>query len=127
MPIERLPQLWSIQTKNYCFGAAAFRAWADDIESGKYEAMDPAGFEANKWYVYTNYVCVMASNGSGYREFLDKALALNPDMAFFAPHGANCFSAWAKSGRAKKTLRANSSSKTAWKRWAADLASHWKP
>lgn len=85
--IERLPQLWSIQTKNYCFCAAAFRAWADDIESGKYEAMDAAGFEANKWSVYTNYVCVMASNGSGYREFLDKALALNPDMDFLPRMG----------------------------------------
>lgn len=80
--IERLPKLWSIQTENYCLGSAAFRAWAEEIEGEKYNAMEAAEFEKNKWFYYTNYVCVMASNGSCYHPFLHKALALNPDMTF---------------------------------------------
>ena len=31
------------QNKNYCFGASAFRGWADEIESGRYDHMKPEG------------------------------------------------------------------------------------
>jgi hypothetical protein len=86
--IERLPALLTTRTDEYVFGAEAFRAWADDIESGKYD--DPAvlgggglGDVGNpSWWNYTNYVCVLATNGSCFCSFLDKAIELNPDMAF---------------------------------------------
>lgn len=78
--ILRLPALLSAVNENYCFGGAAFRAWADEIEGGRYDGMSATDFEANKWFLYTNYLCVLASNGTGYRHFLDKAFSLNPDM-----------------------------------------------
>lgn len=84
---KRLPALWSLQTANCCFGASAFRAWADEIESERYTVIKPSDFEQNKWVYYTNYVCMLASNGSGYREFLDKALLLNPDLNFLPRMG----------------------------------------
>ena len=77
--ILRLPALLTTRTDEYVFGAQAFRAWADDIESGKYD--DPAVLE-KKWNNYTNYVCVLATNGSCCFSFLDKAKELNPDMTF---------------------------------------------
>jgi len=79
--IERLPALLTTQTENYIFGAKAFRAWADDIENGKYD--DLATLEGDaKWDNYTNYVCVLATNSSCCFGFLEKAMELNPDMAW---------------------------------------------
>lgn len=40
------------------FGAAAFRAWADDIENGRYEN------ESDLWNNYCSYICNLASNAS---------------------------------------------------------------
>jgi hypothetical protein len=70
----------TIKTDLYCFGAEAFRAWANDIENGKYDEMTPDEFDT--WAYYTNYVCVQATNGSCCYGFLDKARELNPDMIF---------------------------------------------
>lgn len=79
--ITRLPALLTKKTDAYVFGAAAFRAWADDIESGKYD--DPAMLEGDAaWWNYTNYVCALATNGSCCFGFLDKARQLNPDFTF---------------------------------------------
>ena len=78
--ILRLPALLSTRTEEYVFGAAAFRAWADDIENGKYD--DPAILSDDLWFSYTNYVCALATNGSCCFSFLEKARELNPDMAF---------------------------------------------
>ncbi|MGI6240256.1 MAG: hypothetical protein ACOYI5_11610, partial [Christensenellales bacterium] len=45
-------------------------------------AMTTAEFDA--WSHHTNYVCVLATNGSCCHAFLEKAQALNPDMRFLA-------------------------------------------
>jgi len=78
--IARLPALLTKETEDYYFGAGAFRAWADDIENGKYD--DPAVFDED-WWNYTNYVCVLATNGSDDHHGFDrKVIELNPDMAW---------------------------------------------
>lgn len=40
------------------FGAAAFHAWADDVENGRYEN------ETDLWNNYCSYICNLASNAS---------------------------------------------------------------
>ncbi|MDR1464576.1 MAG: GyrI-like domain-containing protein [Oscillospiraceae bacterium] len=79
---ERLPAQLTIRTDDYIFGAEAFRAWADDIENGRISAPAPRGGDAAWWSNYSNYVCVLATNGSCCFRFLDKAMELNPDMAW---------------------------------------------
>ena len=78
--IYEIPQHFCVKTDTYCFGAEAFRAWARDIENGKFDGMKAEGFDT--WACYTNYVCVLATNGSCCYGFLDKARELNPDMGF---------------------------------------------
>lgn len=78
--LERLPALMRTQTKEYVFGPAAFYSWAGDIEGGRYGTLDPEEFEREKWYLYTNYICILATNGSCCHEFLDRAERLNPDL-----------------------------------------------
>jgi len=78
--IYNLPKLLTTRTEGYCFGAGAFRAWADEIESGKYDGMKPEDFDA--WAMHTNYVCCMATNSGGGQIFMRKALELNPDLTF---------------------------------------------
>ena len=78
--IREIPRRLSADAKLYCLGADAFRAWANDIESGRFEGMEPAEFDA--WSHHTNYVCVLATNGSCCHGFLNKARELNPDMGF---------------------------------------------
>lgn len=78
--ILNLPALLTTKTDNYCFGADAFRAWANDIENGKYEKMKSEEFDG--WTMYTNYVCNLATNSGGCRSFLNKAKELNPDFTF---------------------------------------------
>jgi len=87
--IQRLPALLRTKTDEYVFGAGAFRAWADDIENGKLggNALDGKNVYcevdgSEKWWNYTNYVCALATNGSCCHSFLQKAMELNPDMAF---------------------------------------------
>jgi len=38
--------------------------------------------EFNPWPMYTNFVCVLATNGSCCHGFLERASQLNPDMKF---------------------------------------------
>ena len=78
--ISAIPQHMSVKTDTYCFGPEAFRAWAKDIENGKFDGMKAEEF--NTWDYYTNYVCVLATNGSCCHEFLKRARELNPDMGF---------------------------------------------
>jgi len=78
--IYNLPRLLTTKTGGYCFGAGAFRAWADTIECGKYEGMKPEEFDA--WAMHTNYVCCMATNSGGGQIFMRRALELNPDLTF---------------------------------------------
>ncbi|MDR0884572.1 MAG: hypothetical protein LBN05_08215 [Oscillospiraceae bacterium] len=82
LAITRLPALFAEKSEQYCFGAAAFRAWADEIENGKYDRMTAEEFSGHQWDLYTNFLCVLASNGSEYSWFLQNAQKLNPDMAF---------------------------------------------
>ena len=51
-----------------------------DIENGKFDGMKPEEFDT--WYMYTVYVCNLATNGSCCHAFLKKALQLNPDLEF---------------------------------------------
>jgi len=74
-----MPRLLRTRTEGYCFGADAFRAWADKIESGGFDDMRPEDFD--QWEMYNVYVCNVATNGS-CRAFLERALELNPDMSF---------------------------------------------
>jgi hypothetical protein len=78
--ICKIPRLLSVKTEAYCFGPEAFRAWARDIENGKFDGMANEEFRA--WEHYTNYVCVLATNGSCCHEFLKRARELNPDFSF---------------------------------------------
>lgn len=78
--IANLPKLLTTKTENYCFGAPAFLAWANEIESGKYDNMKPEEFD--RWFMYSNYVCNLATNGSCCHEFLNRAEKLNPDFTF---------------------------------------------
>lgn len=75
-----IPQHLSVKTNTYCFGAEAFRAWARDIENGKFDGMTIEEFDS--WAYYTNYVCVLSTNGCGCHEFLKRARELNPDMGY---------------------------------------------
>jgi hypothetical protein len=76
--LANLPKLLTTKTDKYCFGAAAFRAWADDIENGKFDGMTPEQFQS--WHMYITYVCNLATNSGGCQGFLRKAQELNPDL-----------------------------------------------
>ena len=78
--IKAIPGIQSIKTDSYCFGAEAFRAWARDIGNGKFDNMTTEEFDP--WGYHTNYVCVLATNGSCCHEYLKRAQNLNPDMTF---------------------------------------------
>lgn len=78
--IANLPKLLTIKTEEYCFGAEAFRAWAADIENGKFDGVKPEDFD--RWGMHEVYVCALATNSGGSQRFLRKALELNPDLAF---------------------------------------------
>ncbi len=70
----------NVKTDTYCFGPEAFRAWASDIENGKFDKMTAEEFDT--WAYYTNYVCVLATNGSCCHEFLKRTWELNQDMGY---------------------------------------------
>lgn len=78
--IQALPELLTIDNTKYCFGASAFRKWADDIEGGYFGPIKPGEFDL--WSMYTNFVCVLATNGSCCPDFLQLTYKLNPDMTY---------------------------------------------
>jgi len=78
--IYAIPQHFKVKTGKYCFGPEAFRAWAKDIENGKFDGMPVEEFDG--WAYYTNYICVLATNGSCCHGFLQKTQELNPDMTW---------------------------------------------
>lgn len=78
--IKTLPQLLTTKTEGYCFGAEAFRSWAEAIENGKFDEMKPEAFD--NWFMYTVYVCNLATNSSCCHDYLYKALQMNPDLKF---------------------------------------------
>lgn len=79
--IRTLPKLLSTDTGKFCFGASAFRVWADDIENGKFDNICENDF--NLWQSHTAYVCGLATNSSCLNSFLGQAYELNPDTASF--------------------------------------------
>jgi len=78
--IFNIPKNFKIKTDKYCFGPEAFRSWARDIENGKFDNMPVEKFDA--WSYYTNYICVLATNGSCCHSFLQRTQELNPDMTW---------------------------------------------
>ncbi|MCL2189299.1 MAG: MerR family transcriptional regulator [Defluviitaleaceae bacterium] len=76
--INNLPHLLTHETPGFYFGANAFRQWAQTIESGWFSEITPEKFDA--WAMHTNFICVLATNGSCCHGFLKKAQELNPDM-----------------------------------------------
>jgi hypothetical protein len=82
--IRNLLTVLTTKTDTYCFGPEAFRAWAADIENGRYDRMTPEEFRAgyNPWPIHGVYVCNLATNSGGSRGFLYKAQQLNPDFTF---------------------------------------------
>lgn len=78
--ILRLPKLLTTKTDDYCFGAQAFREWANEIERG--EIFADGMTDDNKWWDYCNYVCNFETNAYCCHGFLQKAKELNPDLAF---------------------------------------------
>lgn len=78
--IITLPKLLMTDTDKFCFGARAFRVWADDIGNGKFDNMEPQNFDP--WACHTAYVCGLATNSSCCHHFLKNAQKLNPDMVF---------------------------------------------
>jgi hypothetical protein len=78
--IRNLPNLLESKVFEYVLGARAFRAWADDIEGGRYDGIKPEEFDP--WGMYTAYVCALATNASCCHGFLDKAMAECPDLSF---------------------------------------------
>ena len=78
--VRVLPKLLTTETESFYFGASAFRAWADEIERGRFDSVKPEDFDP--WYAYTAYVCGLATNASCCHSFLEKAMELNPDLTF---------------------------------------------
>lgn len=79
--ILRLPQLLTVRTADFVFGAEAFRAWASDIENGKYNAMTPEEFNGD-YMAYEVYIVNLATNSGGCQAFLEKAQEMNPEFSF---------------------------------------------
>lgn len=75
-----LPKLLMTETDEFFLGSGAFRAWANDVENGKFDSVKPEEFDP--WFYYTSYICTLATIGSCCYGFLDKARQLNPDMTF---------------------------------------------
>ena len=78
--ILRLPKLLTTKTDDYCFGAQAFREWANEIERG--EIFADGMTDDSKWWDYCNYVCNFETNAYCCHGFLQKAKELNPDFVF---------------------------------------------
>ncbi len=78
--IINLPKLLTANTDFYYAGAEAFRAWINTLESCYFDNMKPDEFDP--WVMYTNYICVLATNASCCHGFLERAMKLNPDMGY---------------------------------------------
>ena len=78
--LAELPVLMISKEQYGSFGAHALRAWASDIENGRYAGVDPVRIDF--WDIHTCYVCGLATNGSCCHEFLKRARELNPDMEY---------------------------------------------
>ena len=68
--VRILPKLLATETESFRFGAAAFRAWAEDIEEGRFDGVKPEEFDP--WSAHTAYVCGLATNASCCHAFWKK-------------------------------------------------------
>ena len=70
------------------FGGDAFIKWADMLESGFY-TMSREAYDAHNsiasWKYYCIYICILATNIFSKRHTTDRALEMNPDLAWLAP------------------------------------------
>lgn len=80
--VLKMPEILTLETDKYYFGAKAFRAWADDIENGFYDGKTQN--EVDLWGTHTSFVCDFETIAAHAHEFLSKALALNPDLGFIS-------------------------------------------
>jgi hypothetical protein len=80
--VKAIPETLTMTHPQFSCGAQAFRDWAEEIESGRYDTMTTEEFGENAWWYYTNYVCILATNGGGAQAFLNKAMELNSDWTF---------------------------------------------
>ena len=80
--IINMPKLLTTKTNEYCFGSEAFRAWATDIENGRFDGMKPEEFDA--WFCHVCYVCNLATNSYCCNHFLSQAEEFNSDFTFLA-------------------------------------------
>ena len=78
--IHALPKLLTTDNDKYCFGAPAFRKWADDVENGYFEKIKPEEFDSRTMYI--NFVFTLAANGCCCPNFLQRAIEWNPDMTY---------------------------------------------
>jgi len=78
--VFRMPEIMTIETEKYYFGAKAFRAWADDIDSGSYDGKKQD--EVDLWQTHTSFVCDFETIAAKCNVFLSKALELNIDLSF---------------------------------------------
>lgn len=60
------------------FGANAYRDWANDLRSGRYEGCTADNFDS--WPDWCVYICNIATSAGHGRDFLAWAHAHNPDM-----------------------------------------------
>ena len=99
--VRVLPKLLATETESFYFGASALRARAADIEGGRFDDMKPEEFDP--WSAHTAYVCGLATNASCCHAFLEKAMALNPDLNFLREVSAlynRCGEMWNHDGGA---------------------------
>ena len=80
--VLRMPETLTTETDKYYFGAAAFRAWADDIENGFYDGKTQD--EIDLWGTHTSFVCAFETIAAKSGVFLSKALELNRDFGFIS-------------------------------------------
>ena len=78
--ILSVPELFAVKNEQYCFGAEAFRTWADAIDSGRFDGVNPENFD--DWGSHTSNICNMATNGSCVHSLLERAQKMNPDFTF---------------------------------------------
>lgn len=77
--VLQLPEIMKSKTETgVLFGANAYRAWADDLENGRYDRYTGESFES--WRDWCVYVCNLATNARHGWDFIAKAYVHNPDM-----------------------------------------------
>jgi hypothetical protein len=78
--VEGIPAIMTKKSDTFAYGSEALHTWADTIENGWFESVVKDKFDT--WGMYTNFVCVLATNGSCIHNFIWRAKLLNPDMTF---------------------------------------------